>query len=99
MLCPYFYGEELKRHFTLVDASAPGVMRLQVALTDASAATLVLPTFMVVVPQARALNMVRSRGTGSYLFAGYATAEGQVIDFMSSQRLAAFVDELRVASL
>ncbi len=68
-------------------------MRLQVALTDATAATPVLRTVTVIVPQARTLNMVQSLGTGSYLFVGHATAEGQVIDSVNGQRLAAFVDE------
>lgn len=37
--------------------------------------------------------MVQSLGTGSYLFVGHATAEGQMIDSVNGQRLAAFVDE------
>lgn len=95
-LCSYFYNkltEDLQKRFTIADAPGPGVMRLQVALTDATTATPVLRTVTQVVPQARTLNMVQSLGTGTYLFVGHASAEGQVIDSVSGQRLAAFVDE------
>lgn len=95
-LCSYLYNklkEDLQKHFVIVEAAGPGVMRLQVALTDATAATPVLRTLTVIVPQARTLNMVQSLGTGSYLSVGHATAEGQVIDSVIGQRLAAFVDE------
>lgn len=95
-LCSYFYNktvEDLQKHFTVVDAAGPGVMRLQLAITDATSATPVLRTVTQVVPQARTLNMVQSLASGSYLFVGHAAAEGQVTDSVSGQRLAAFVDE------
>jgi hypothetical protein len=63
-LCSYFRNklkEDLTKHFTIVDAAGPGVMRLQVALTDAPAATPVLRTITVVVPQARAGALVAGR--------------------------------------
>lgn len=95
-LCSYFYNklkEDLQKHFTIVDSQGAGVMRLQVALTDASTATPVLRTATVIIPQARTLNMVQSLASGSYLFVGHARAEGQVVDSVSGQRLAAFVDQ------
>ena len=52
-LCSYFYNklrEDLQKHFTVVEAPGPGVLRLQTALTDATTATPVLRTVTVVVP-------------------------------------------------
>ena len=58
-LTDYFFQvlrEQLGQKFQLVDEAGPGVMRLQVALTDAEAATPGLRTISTIVPQARALN-------------------------------------------
>jgi hypothetical protein len=68
-------------------------MRLQVALTDATAPTPGLRSVSVVVPQARVLNLVQSMGTGSYAFVGSAEAEAQIIDSVTGERLAASVDK------
>src|SRR6266545_1696479 len=48
--------EELGKKFQLVDQAGPGVIRVQVALTDAEAATPGLRTVSMIIPQARALN-------------------------------------------
>ena len=67
VLTEYFYNS-LKTNlpqqgFTLVDQPGPGVIRLQVALMDATTAVPGLRTISVVVPQARVLNLAQSMAT------------------------------------
>lgn len=95
-LCGYFYNvlkENLQKTYTIVDQPGPDVMRIQAALTDATAATPGLRSVSVVVPQARVLNLIQSMGTGSYAFVGSAEAEAQIIDSVTGERLAASVDK------
>jgi Protein of unknown function (DUF3313) len=95
-LADYFYNqlkEQIGKQAQIVDQPGPGVLRLQVALTDAESATPGLRSVSVVVPQARVLNMVQSVGTGSYAFVGSATCEGQVADSVTGELLAEWIDK------
>jgi hypothetical protein len=91
-----YYGdklrEDLAKNFTLVNKPEPDVMRVRVALTDAEAATGGLRTISVVVPQARLLNAGYDAATGNYAFVGSAQSEGEVLDSVTGDRLAAAVD-------
>jgi uncharacterized protein DUF3313 len=94
-LSKYFHDkfvEELSKNFTLVNRPGPDVMRIRAALTDADAATSGLRTISVVVPQARLLNAGYDAATGSYAFVGSAQGEGEVLDSVTGERLAAAVD-------
>ena len=96
MLTAYFYNklkEDLQKNFTLVDQGGPGVLVLQVALTNASGATPGLRSVSVVVPQLRIINGVQSLATGSYAFVGSAEAEMKVTDAVTGQLLAAAIDK------
>ncbi len=96
MLASYFYNalrENLQKSLSLTDKPGPGVMKLQVAISDASASTPILRSVSVIVPQARVLNSVQSLATGSYAFVGSAQAEGQIVDSVTGERLAAAVDK------
>jgi hypothetical protein len=96
-LCDYFYNivkENLqKAGYRIVNQPGPDVMRIQIALTDASAATPGLRSVSVVISRARVLNMVQSMATGSYAFVGGAQAEAQITDSTTGERLAASVDK------
>ena len=95
-LTTYFYSAlqtNLQKSFTLVDQPGPGVIRLQVALMDATTATPGLRTVSVVVPQARILNLAQSMATDSYAFVGSAEAEMKATDSVSGELLAAAVDQ------
>ena len=95
VLTSYFYDElrkNLQEHFTLVNKPGPGVMELKVAITGATAATPVLRSVSVVVPQARVLNTAQSLATGSYAFVGSAEAEGEILDSVTGKRLAEAID-------
>ncbi|MBI3798501.1 MAG: DUF3313 domain-containing protein [Deltaproteobacteria bacterium] len=84
--------EDLGKKFQIVDQPGPGVMRLQVALTDAEAATPGLRSISIIIPQARTLNTLKYLATGTYAFIGAAQAEMKLIDSVSGQVLAEAVD-------
>jgi hypothetical protein len=95
-LTAYFYNQlktDLQKSFTLVDQGGPGVLVLQVALINASAATPGLRTISVVVPQARILNLGQSLATGSYAFVGSAEAQMKATDSATGQFLVGAIDE------
>jgi hypothetical protein len=77
----------------LTDKSAPGVIVIRVALTDATSATPVLRTISVVVPQARLLNAAAEAVTGQNAFAGGIQTEGEALDGVTGKRVAAWVDK------
>lgn len=96
MLTAYFYNalkETLQKHFTLVDQGGPGVLTLQVALTNVTGATPGLRSVSVVVPQVRILTGIASLATGSYAFVGSAEAEMKLIDSATGELLAAAIDK------
>ncbi len=82
----------VREKFEVVDQPGPGVMKLQVAITDAETATPVLRTVSMVVPQARALNTLKYLATGTYGFVGSAQGEAEVTDSVTGQVLAAVMD-------
>ncbi len=95
-LTTYAYNkltENLSKNFMLVNQPGPGVMRLRVALVNASSATPGLRSVSVVVPQLRILNAAQSLATGSYAFVGSAQAEMKAVDSVSGQFLAGAVDQ------
>jgi hypothetical protein len=96
MLTAYFYNRlktDLQANFTLVDQGGPGVLVLQIALTNATAATPGLRSVSVLIPQARILNGLQSLATGSYAFVGSAEGEMKATDSVTGQLLVAAVDK------
>jgi hypothetical protein len=95
-LCDYAYNvfvKELGKNFTIVDQPAPGVMKISLALTDATSAVPVLRSISVIVPQARALSLIKMAATGTYAFVGSAQGAFKANDSVSGQLLAAAVDK------
>jgi hypothetical protein len=83
-LADYFHATlvtHLAEKFAVVDQPGPGVMKLQIAITDAEAATPALRTVSMVVPQARALNTLKYLATG-HGFVG--SAQGDALNAMDS---------------
>jgi hypothetical protein len=78
--------------FPLVDTPGPGVMRVQVGITDVKGATPGLRTVSMVIPQARALATLKYLATGSYPFVGSAEAEILVTDAVTGKTLAGAMD-------
>jgi Protein of unknown function (DUF3313) len=95
-LCNYAYNEFVKvlgKNFILTDQPGPGVMKVSVALTDATSAVPGLRSVSVVVPQARALSAIKMLATGSYSFVGSAQGALKANDSVSGHLLAAAVDK------
>jgi hypothetical protein len=96
MLTAYFYNQiktDLQKNFTLIDQGGPGVIDLQVALVNASAAIPVLRSVSVVIPQLRVINAAQSLATGSYAFVGSAEAQMKATDSSTGELLAAAIDK------
>jgi hypothetical protein len=95
-LCNYSYHvfvKDLGKNFILVDQPGPGVLKLSVALTDATSAVPVLRSISVVVPQARLLSAIKKAATGTYAFVGSAQGALKLNDSVSGELLAAAVDK------
>jgi Protein of unknown function (DUF3313) len=95
-LCNYFYTvlqKNFSKNFTVINEPGPGVVKLSVALTDATSAVPGLRTVSVIVPQAHALNLIKAGLTGTYAFVGSATGEAKLTDSVSGQLLAAWSDQ------
>ena len=96
VLTEYFYNTlktTLQKNFTVVDQPGPGVVKLQVALMDATTAVPGLRTISVVVPQVRVLNLAQSLATNSYAFVGSAEAEMKATDSVTGELLAEAIDK------
>lgn len=95
-LCNYMYTvleKDLGKNFVIVDQPGPGVIKVSAALTDATSAIPVLRSVSVVVPQARALSLIKMAATGTYAFVGSAQGALKLNDSVSGQLLAAAVDK------
>ncbi|MGC1676854.1 MAG: DUF3313 domain-containing protein [Candidatus Binataceae bacterium] len=95
-LCDYAYNvfvKELGKNFAIVDQPGPGVLKLSAGLTDATSAVPVLRSVSVIVPQARALSLIKMAATGTYAFVGSAQGALKLNDSVSGQLLAAAVDK------
>jgi Protein of unknown function (DUF3313) len=95
-LCDYAYSttvKELGKNFVLTNQPGPGVMKLSLALTDATSAVPVLRSISVVVPQARVLSAIKMVATGTYAFVGSAQGAAKLNDSVTGQLLAAWADK------
>src|SRR5258708_37721476 len=96
-LCNYAHSvfvKDLGKNYTIVDEPGAGVMKVSVALTDATSAVPVLRSISVVVPQARVLSAIKIVATGTYAFVGTAHGAAKLNDSVSGQLLAASVEKL-----
>jgi hypothetical protein len=94
-LADTFYSllsEELAKDYELVDALGPGVLHVQVAMTDAETSYAALDTISSVVPQALVLSQAKGLITGKPGFVGEASAEAKVTDGQTGELLVAAVD-------
>jgi Protein of unknown function (DUF3313) len=95
-LCDYAYSvfvKDLGKNFIIVNQPGPGVLKLSIALTDATSAVPVLRSISVVVPQARLLSAIKKAATGTYAFVGSAQGALKLNDSTSGELLAAAVDK------
>jgi hypothetical protein len=86
-------NKELGQKFQIVTQPGPGVMKLDIAITDAEAATPVLRSISMIVPQAHMLSNLKYLATGTMPFVGAAQGEAKITDSVSGQILALAVDK------
>lgn len=92
-----YFNQQLRKQigekFEIVDQPGPGVMKVQVAMTDAETATPVLRSVSMIVPQAHMLSNLKYLATGTFPFVGGAQAEARITDSVSGQVLTEAVDK------
>ncbi len=96
MLVDYFSQQlkaQLGQKFEIVSQAGPGVMKLDLAIVDASSATPLLRSISMLVPQARALSTLKYLATGTYPFVGGAQAEAKATDSVTGEILVLAVDK------
>ena len=94
-LCNYFHQaiyKQFSQKFRVADEPGPGVMRLQVAIVDAKAATPGLRSISVLEPHVRLLATLKYLATGTFPFVGGAQVEARFSDSESGAHLGEFVD-------
>ena len=84
--------EKLQPDYAFVTAPGPEVMRLRVAITEVEGATIVLDTVSSVVPIGLAISALERLLVGAPASVGKAGVEGEILDSLSGERLAAVVD-------
>ncbi|WP_277458143.1 MULTISPECIES: DUF3313 domain-containing protein [Methylococcus] len=84
--------EKIGEKMQLADRPGPGVLKLEVAMTDAETATPMLRSISMIVPQAHMLSNLKYLATGTFPFVGGAQAEAKVTDSVTGQTLALAVD-------
>jgi hypothetical protein len=87
------FKEQLGQKFQIVDQAGQGVMKIDVALTDAESATPGLRSISIIVPQAHMLANLKYLATGSMPFVGEAQGEIKITDSVSGQVLGLAVDK------
>ena len=87
------FKEQLGQKFQIVDQAGVGVMKIDVALTDAESATPGLRSISMIIPQAHMLANLKYLATGSMPFVGAAQGEVKITDSVSGQILALAVDK------
>ncbi|MCX7098657.1 MAG: DUF3313 domain-containing protein [Methylococcales bacterium] len=84
---------QISQKFQVVDQPGPGVMKIDIAIVDAEAATPVLRSISMIIPQAHMLANLKYLATGTFPFVGGAQGEAKLTDSVSGQVLALAVDK------
>ena len=84
--------EELSKDFQMVDQAGPGVLHIQVAITDAQTSNPTMDTISTVVPQALLISGAKDIITGKPSFVGEASVEGKATDSQTGELVGAGVD-------
>jgi hypothetical protein len=84
--------EELSQDVQMVDELGPGILHVQVAITDAQTSYPTMDTISSVVPQALLLSQAKGLVTGKPGFVGEASIEAKATDGQTGELVAAGVD-------
>jgi hypothetical protein len=84
--------DRIGEKFTIADRPGPGVLTFRGAITEARGAKVALNTVTTVIPQARLASSVLGLATDTAAFVGAASAEAEITDSITRERMAAVVD-------
>jgi hypothetical protein len=84
---------QLQEDYAFVPVAGPRTMRLRIALTEAKGANVVLSAASSVTPVGLAVNGLKKAVTGASTGVGATSAEMELVDAQTGERLAAAVDE------
>ena len=85
--------EAASKYYEVVTKPGPGVMRIDVALSDATSATPMLRSISVLYPQAHMLSNIAYAATGKFPFSGGIEGVSKLSDSMTGKVLAGFIDK------
>lgn len=95
LLVDYLYvslSDVLKRDYTLVNEPGPDVMRVKCAITEAKASSPVKEILSTITPYGLGISYAKKLTVGTHSGAGVVSVEGELLDSVTGQRLAAVVD-------
>lgn len=95
LLVNYLYVslyDALKRDYTIADAPGPDVMRVRCAITEARADSPVKDLLSTVTPIGLGISYAKRLVVGTHSAVGVVSVEGELLDSLSNQRLAAVID-------
>jgi len=84
--------DTLGKNFAIVAAPGMNVLRLRAALTEAQGSKVALNVVTSVIPQLRLLTTVGGMAGDTSVLVGEASAEMEIVDSVTGERLAAAVD-------
>jgi hypothetical protein len=84
--------DELSKDFQMVDQAGPGVLHVQVAITDAQTSNPTMDTISTIVPQALLISEAKNIITGKPSFVGEASVEVRAVDGQTGDLVGAGVD-------
>lgn len=84
--------EELRKDYQMTSQTEPGVIRLQVALTEAGKGVPVLDNVTALHPGSRLASKVKEMAFGTESFVGKATVEIKATDSQTGELLGAMID-------
>jgi hypothetical protein len=85
-------AEVFTKDYALVKEPGPTTLRVRCALTDVGSKRVAMSTLSSITPIGLALQSIEMLASGTTLAAGEAAIEGEVLDSVTGERLAAAVD-------
>lgn len=95
LLVDYLYvalRDALQKDYVLVNEPGPDTMRVRCAITEAKATSSVKELLSTVTPYGLGISYARHLVTGTHSGVGVVSVEGELLDSVTGERLAAVVD-------
>ncbi|MFA5005523.1 MAG: DUF3313 domain-containing protein [Candidatus Omnitrophota bacterium] len=95
LLVDYLYvalRDALQKDYTIVNEPGPDVMRIRCAITEARADSPVKDLLSTVTPIGLGISYAKRLVVGTHSAVGVVSVEGELLDSLTSQRIAAVID-------